>query len=67
MINLESLTKRYDAFVRTRQAATHSYVGYDGKITGLRSRRRDLLSGNAQHEPDNDQSGSLGRETGHGS
>jgi tetratricopeptide (TPR) repeat protein len=34
--NVEALTKQYDAFVRTRQAATHSYVGYDVQITGLR-------------------------------
>src|SRR5213075_2388495 len=25
---LDALSQRYDAFVRTRQAATHSYVGY---------------------------------------
>ncbi|MEW5249775.1 tetratricopeptide repeat protein [Microbulbifer sp. 2201CG32-9] len=28
----------YRSFVRSRQAATHSYVGYDGSITGLRGR-----------------------------
>src|SRR5262245_2404709 len=33
-----ALTKQYDAFVRTRQAATHSYVGYDAQIAGLRER-----------------------------
>ena len=32
------LTRQYDAFVRTRQAATHSYVGYDDLIRRLRSR-----------------------------
>src|SRR5439155_6307024 len=26
---VDALTRQYDAFVRTRQAATHSYVGYD--------------------------------------
>src|SRR5262249_57959963 len=26
---VDGLTKQYDDFVRTRQAATHSYVGYD--------------------------------------
>src|SRR3989441_10614736 len=33
---VEPLTRRYDAFVRTRQAATHSYVGYDAQIERLR-------------------------------
>src|SRR3989454_4747948 len=33
---VEVLTRRYDAFVRTRQAATHSYVGYDAQIQRLR-------------------------------
>jgi len=32
------LRTRYDAFVRTRQAAVHSYVGYDDPIERLRSR-----------------------------
>ena len=35
---MDALTARYDAFVRTRQAATHSYVGYDEQIARLRSR-----------------------------
>jgi len=35
---VDALTKQYDAFVRTRQAATHSYVGYDAQIAGLRER-----------------------------
>jgi tetratricopeptide (TPR) repeat protein len=35
---IEALTTQYDAFVRTRQAATHSYVGYDAAITRLRER-----------------------------
>jgi Tetratricopeptide repeat len=35
---VDALTKQYDAFVRTRQAATHSYVGYDPQIAGLRER-----------------------------
>ncbi len=34
----DALTRQYDAFVRTRQAATHSYVGYDAQIAGLRER-----------------------------
>src|SRR3989449_5172879 len=33
---VEVLTRRYDAFVRTRQAATHSYLGYDTQIDRLR-------------------------------
>jgi hypothetical protein len=36
--DVDDLTARYDAFVRTRQAATHSYVGYERPIAGLRSR-----------------------------
>jgi hypothetical protein len=32
------LKKQYDAFVRTRQAATQSYLGYDEVIRGQRSR-----------------------------
>src|SRR5467141_987295 len=35
---LDALTRQYDAFVRTRQAATHSYVGYDVQIARLRER-----------------------------
>jgi hypothetical protein len=37
------LKARYDAFVRTRQAAMHSYVGYDPSITRLRARVRDAI------------------------
>jgi tetratricopeptide (TPR) repeat protein len=33
---VDVLTRQYDAFVRTRQAATHSYVGYDAQIGRLR-------------------------------
>ena len=35
---VDGLAKQYDAFVRARQAATHSYVGYDAQIAGLRER-----------------------------
>jgi tetratricopeptide (TPR) repeat protein len=35
---VDDLTQQYDAFVRTRQAATHSYVGYDAQIASLRAR-----------------------------
>ena len=33
-----NLTRQYDTFVKTRQAATHSYVGYDVQISRLRER-----------------------------
>jgi hypothetical protein len=36
--DVDALTVRYEAFVRTRQAATHSYVGYEIPISGLRMR-----------------------------
>jgi tetratricopeptide (TPR) repeat protein len=35
---VDALNQRYQAFVRTRQAATHSYVGYDAQIARLRER-----------------------------
>jgi len=35
---IEALTQQYESFVRTRQAATHSYVGYDPQIKRLRER-----------------------------
>jgi Tfp pilus assembly protein PilF len=37
------LRARYDAFVRTRQAAVHSYVGYELPINRLRARVREAL------------------------
>jgi len=37
-VQVDALTREYDAFVRTRQAATLSYVGYDGLIEDLRNR-----------------------------
>jgi tetratricopeptide (TPR) repeat protein len=37
------LRARYEAFVRTRQAAVHSYVGYDLPINRLRTRVRESL------------------------
>jgi hypothetical protein len=46
---------RYHAFVRARQAATHSYVGYDTQITRLRERvsqaiqRVDILQARQGH------------------
>jgi hypothetical protein len=40
---LDELNQQYDDFVRTRQAATHSYVGYDARIKGLRERVAEAL------------------------
>src|SRR5258705_457580 len=40
---VEALTRQYDVFVRTRQEATHSYVGYDAQIERLRQRVGDAL------------------------
>ena len=40
---VDILNRQYEAFVRTRQAATHSYVGYDESIQGLRGRVADAL------------------------
>jgi len=37
------LNARYESFVRTRQAAMHSYVGYEIPIQGLRTRVADAL------------------------
>jgi tetratricopeptide (TPR) repeat protein len=41
--DVDTLTRQYDDFVRTRQAATHSYVGYDVQIERLRERVVDAL------------------------
>jgi hypothetical protein len=43
--DVDALTRQYDSFVRTRQAATHSYVGYDAQIERLRVRVGDALEG----------------------
>src|SRR6266480_2576995 len=40
---VDVLTRQYEAFVRARQAATHSYVGYDAQIAQLRDRARRAL------------------------
>src|SRR5262245_12223803 len=46
--HFDALTRQYDAFVRTRQAASHGYVGYDARITDLRERAEaGLLRGNS--------------------
>ena len=41
--DVADMTEQYDAFVRTRQAATHSYVGYDAQISRLRQSVSDAL------------------------
>jgi tetratricopeptide (TPR) repeat protein len=35
---VDALNQQHEAFVRARQAATHSYVGYDAQIAQLRKR-----------------------------
>ena len=39
----DTLSREYESFVRTRQAATQSYVGYDEQIARLRNRGGDAL------------------------
>jgi hypothetical protein len=41
--DMETLTAQYDAFVRARQAATHSHVGYEIPINRLRMRVGETL------------------------
>jgi len=41
--DMETMTAQYDAFVRARQAATHSYVGYEIPINRLRVRVDEAL------------------------
>ena len=38
---VDALARQYESFVRTRQAATQSYVGYDKQISQLRQRVDD--------------------------
>ena len=38
---IDLLTEQYNAYVRIRQAATHSYVGYNAPIKRLRTRVRE--------------------------
>jgi predicted nucleic acid-binding Zn-ribbon protein len=38
---IEVLDKQYNAYVRMRQAATHSFEGYDAPIKRLRTRVKD--------------------------
>jgi hypothetical protein len=41
--DIAKMTAQYEAFVRARQAAMHSYVGYGAPITRLRRRVSDAL------------------------
>jgi tetratricopeptide (TPR) repeat protein len=41
--DVEMLQARYDAFVRTRQAAVHGYEGHGARIDGLRMRAAEAL------------------------
>jgi hypothetical protein len=41
--DIASMTAQYESFVRARQAAMHSYVGYDAGITRLRRRVSESL------------------------
>ncbi|MEM8768206.1 MAG: hypothetical protein AAGE43_12220 [Pseudomonadota bacterium] len=41
---IDLLTEQYNTYVRVRQAATHSYVGYDAPIKRLRVRVKDALA-----------------------
>ena len=53
--DVDALTAQYDVFVRTRQAATHSYAGYEAPIGSLRTRigaaleRLDVLMARQGH------------------
>jgi predicted negative regulator of RcsB-dependent stress response len=40
---VDALNRQYDEFVRSRQAATQSYVGYDAQIARLRERVADSM------------------------
>jgi hypothetical protein len=40
---VDALKRQYESFVRTRQAAVHSYAGYDSQIAGLRDRISSAL------------------------
>ena len=52
---MDALTRQYESFVKTRQAATQSYVGYDKQISQLRQpvddarQRVDLLMAQQGH------------------
>ncbi len=40
---INALARQYEAFIRTRQAATHSYAGYDVQIARLRERVAEAI------------------------
>jgi chromosome segregation ATPase len=40
-VDVDAMKAQYEAFVRARQAATHSYVGYETPIKRLRMRVRE--------------------------
>jgi hypothetical protein len=42
-VHVETLTRQYESFVRNRQAAMHSYVGYDTGIKRLRTAAGDAM------------------------
>ena len=42
--HVAALERQYESFVRTRQAATHSYVGYDEQIARLRQSAGEALA-----------------------
>jgi tetratricopeptide (TPR) repeat protein len=42
--HVEALRRRYDSFVRVRQAAEHSHVGYDPQIEDLRRRGAEAIA-----------------------
>jgi hypothetical protein len=42
--SVDLLNEQYESFVRVRQAATHSYVGYEAPIGRLRTRVREGLA-----------------------
>jgi hypothetical protein len=42
--DVQTLHERYTAFVRARQAAVHSYAGYDQSIRRLRTRTNEALA-----------------------
>lgn len=42
-VDIATMTAQYEAFVRARQAAMHSYVGYDAPIKRLRQRVSESL------------------------
>ncbi|MBD3868283.1 MAG: tetratricopeptide repeat protein [Acidobacteria bacterium] len=42
-VHVEALTRQYESFVRNRQAAMHSYVGYETRIKRLRTAVGDAM------------------------